>query len=230
MTALAGEEQGEIVGMVVSCPRCGGEIRPPDLMRSSWRCDHCGSVEPLHVAEHIGVEVLEMSAALAAKMEFPMWCPWPLPTGWMVTGVGWVGDERTGVSATVVACTGPASLIDGPADMLFVAEDLGVGLGVRFAGLPGPDPGPILAELAVTTSAHAKVKVAGRPAPMWALDAPEDRSAYVGEARGRWLWAVAWPAPAGYLLAEDVALHDLADWVPGGIVFGAVSPYLLGRA
>ncbi|MEV6966327.1 DUF6758 family protein [Hamadaea sp. NPDC051192] len=27
-----------------------------------------------------------------------------------MTGYGWAGDERTGVSATVVACSGPASL------------------------------------------------------------------------------------------------------------------------
>ncbi|MCP2325575.1 hypothetical protein HDA40_004082 [Hamadaea flava] len=184
----------------------------------------------MHIAEHAAIETLGTAATLAAKTEFPFWCPWPLPTGWLVTGYGWAGDERTGVSATVVACSGPASLIDGPADMLFIAEDPGVGLGVRFAGLPGPDPGPTIAELAVTTLAHAKVKVGGHPAPMWALDAPEDRSAYVGEARGRWLWTVAWPAPAGYLLAEDLSLHDLAEWIPGGIVFGAASPYLSRRS
>lgn len=218
------------MGMVVSCPRCGGPVRPPDLMRSVWRCDRCGPVPPLHVAEHAAAETVNTAATLAAKAEFPVWCPWPLPTGWMVTGLGWAGDERTGISATVIACSGPASLIDGPADMLFIAEDPGVGLGVRFAGLPGPDPGPTITELAVTTLAHAKVKVAGHPAPMWALDAPEDRSAYVGEARGRWLWTVAWPAPAGYLLAEDLSLHDLAEWVPGGLVFGAASPYLSGRS
>jgi len=217
------------VGMVITCPRCGGPVRPPDLMRSAWRCDRDGPVAPFHVAEHAGVEAVGTAATLAAKTEFPVWCPWPLPNGWTVTGIGWAGDERTGISATVVACTGPAALLDGPADMLFIAEEPGVGLGVRFAGLPGSDPGPIIAELAVSTLAHAKVKVAGHPAPMWALDAPEDRSAYVGEARGRWLWAVLWPAPAGYLLAEDVSLHDLADWVPGGLVFGAASPYLSGR-
>jgi hypothetical protein len=199
-------------------------------MHSSWRCDVCGPVSPLHVAEHAGLEIVNTVAARAAQLEFPLWCPWPPPMGWMVTGVGWVGDERSGVSATVIACTGPASLIDGPADILFIAEEPGVGLGMRFAGLPGSDPGPLLAELATSTLAHAKVKAAGRPAPMWVLDTPEDRSAYVGEAHGRWLWAIAWPAPAGYLLAEDVALHDLADWVPGGLVFGAVCPYLLGKA
>ncbi len=42
------------MGVAVSCPRCGGSVRPPDLMHSDWRCDDDGSVLPLHVAEHIG--------------------------------------------------------------------------------------------------------------------------------------------------------------------------------
>jgi hypothetical protein len=211
---------------VVSCPRCGGSIRPPDLTRSTWRCDSCGTVPPLNVADHVGAEIVGSAAARAASFGFPVWCPWPMPPGWTVTGIGWVGDDRSGVSATVLACTGPANLIDGPADVLFIAEEPAIGLGVRFAGLPGPDPGP----LSETTAAHAKVKVAGHPTPMWALAAPDDRSAYVGEAYGHWLWAITWPAPAGYLLAEDLSLHDLADWIPGGLVYGAVSPYLLNSA
>jgi hypothetical protein len=217
------------MAVAVSCPRCGGPVRPPDLARSYWQCHQCGPVLPLHVAEHIGPEIVRGAAERAAGQEFPVWCPWPLPLGWMVTGVGWVGDDRTGVVASVVACTGPASLISGPADILFIAEDPGVGLGVRFAGRPGTDPGPSIADLAASTTAHAKVRAGGHPAPMWALDTPEDRSAYVGEAHGRWLWTVAWPAPAGYLLAEDVSLHDLSDWVPGGLVYGAISPYLQGK-
>lgn len=207
---------------MISCPRCGGPIRPPDLSRSVWRCDDCGIVSPLHVPSHIGAEIVRTAAALAAEDGFPVWCPWPLPPGWTVTGIGWVGDDRSGISATILACTGPANLIDGPADVLFIAEEPGVGVGVRFAGLRGPDPGPLPDD----TAAHAKVKVAGHPTPLWSLDAPEDRSVYVGEAYGRWLWTVAWPAPAGYLLADDLSLLDLSDRVPAGLVYGAVSPYL----
>jgi hypothetical protein len=58
----------------------------------------------------------------------------------------------------------------------------------------------------------------------------DDRSAYVGEAKGVWLYAITWPASAGYLLAEDLVLHDLAEWMPGELVFGAPSPYLHGAA
>jgi hypothetical protein len=63
---------------------------------------------------------------------------------------------------------------------------------------------------------------------MWSVNSPEDRSAYVGEASARWLVAVAWPATAGYLLADNLVLQDLTDWLPPEIVYGAPSPYLHG--
>lgn len=158
-----------------------------------------------------------------------MWCPWPLPAGWLVTGLGWAGDDLTGVHATAVACSGPAPLSDGPADVILVAEEPGVGLGNRFAGLPGPDPGRTFADMTATT-AHAKIKVDGHDTPMWSIGTSPDRVAYVGEARGMWLYAVAWPAEAGYVLSEHIVLHDLTDWVPAELVYGAPSPYLRGGA
>jgi hypothetical protein len=197
-------------------------------MSSDWRCDADGPVRPLHVAKHIGSEIID--SALGHVRQMPLWCPWPLPAGWMVTGVGWAGDERGGTDATVLACSGPAPLAGGPADVVLVAEKPGVGLGNRFAGLPGLDPGPYLQEALEHTAAHAKVKAAGWPTPMWAVSAKDDRSAYVGEAKGVWLYAVSWPASTGYLLAEDMVLHDLNDWVPPELVYGAPSPYLHGAA
>jgi hypothetical protein len=216
------------VGLALSCPRCGGTVRPPDLMSSEWRCDACGPVRPLHVAKHIGPEIIDTALTQVAPM--PLWCPWPLPTGWMVTGVGWAGDERDGADATVLACSGPAPLAGGPADMVLIAEKPGVGLGNRFAGLPGIDPGPYLQEALEHTAAHAKVKAAGWPTPMWAVSSKEDRSAYVGEAKGVWLYAICWPASTGYLTAEDMVLDDLTDWVPPELPYGAPSPYLHGAA
>jgi hypothetical protein len=199
-------------------------VRSPDLMNSEWRCDDCGPVAPLHIAHHISAEIMEAAAKRVDGV--PLWCPWPLPIGWMVTGVGWAGDERTGTHATVVACSGPAPLGGGPADVLLVAEKPGVGLGNRFAGLVGPDPGPYLQEALVHTAAQAKVKAAGWPTPLWAVRSQDDRSAYVGEAKGMWLYAIGWPSSAGYLFAEDVVVHDLTDWLPAELVYGAPSPYL----
>lgn len=217
--------------MTTSCPRCGGPVRPPDLMHSEWRCDLCGPVPPWHVAKHISAEIMEMAVARAGNgtRAVPLWCMWPLPAGWTVTGVGWAGDERDGVRATAVACSGPAPVAEGPADVVLVAEEPGVGLGTRFAGMSGLDPGPYLADSLENTAAHAKVKAAGRPTALWAVSVRADRSAYVGEAKGLWLYAVAWPASAGYLLAEDLVLHDLTEWLPAELVYGAPSPYLHGQ-
>jgi hypothetical protein len=204
-------------------------------MNSDWRCDADGPVLPLHVAEHINAQILESSIAKVAAhhaegARTPVWCLWPLLPGWTVTGVGWAGDERSGVRATVVAFSGPAPLNRGPADVVLVAEEPGVGLGARFAGIPGPDPGPFLEGARDGAPAHAKVRAAGWPTPLWSVKSADDRCAYVGEAMGMWLYAVAWPAAAGYLVAEDLSLSNLVDLLPSELVFGAPSPYLHGAA
>jgi len=200
-------------------------------MHSDWRCADHGIVPPFHVAQHIGPEILAAAVAevVRASEPAPLWCPWPLPPGWTVTGVGWAGDERLGVRATALACSGPDPLGGGPADIVIVAEQPGVGLGNRMAGLPGPDPGPLLAEPMAGAGPHAKIRAGGHPTPLWWVPSPADRSAYVSEARGMWLYAVAWPASAGYILADSVELHDLSEWVPPELVYGAPSPYLHGR-
>ncbi|MFC7545160.1 DUF6758 family protein [Plantactinospora sp. GCM10030261] len=228
----------------MTCPRCSGPVRPPDLMHSDWRCPACGPVLPLHVAEHVGpaiveaaVDRIQVASRVADRPVVPLWCPWPLLPGWTVTGVAWAGDERTGVRAGAVACSGPAPLGGGPADLVLVAEEPGVGLGTRFAGITGPDPGEELAQAMTEpppghteSAAHAKIRAGGHPTPLWSVRSRNDRSAYVGEARGMWLYAIAWPASAGYLLADEVVLHDLTEWTPPELVYGAPSPYLHGKA
>jgi hypothetical protein len=202
-------------------------------MYSDWRCDADGPVLPLHVPEHISADILATALSHVRgprKQSLPVWCPWPLVAGWTVTGVGWVGDDRTGARATVLACSGPAPLGGGPADVLLIGEEPGVGLGTRYAGIPGPDPGPFLEGAYGHAPAQAKVRAAGWPTSLWSVKAAEDRCAYVGEAKGVWLYAVAWPGAAGYILAENVSLCDLAEESPNELVFGAPSPYLHGRA
>lgn len=207
------------------CPRCGGPVRPPDPTHSEWRCDGHGAVPPLHVPQHVDDDVIDEVRALAAV---PLWCPWPPPPSWLVTGVGWAGDHRTGGLATILACSGPAPLGEGPADVILVAEEPGVGLGCWFAGLDGPDAGAALLAEASRDVAHAKIIAAGHPTPLWSVPARDDRCVYVGEAKGLWLYAVAHPATAGYVLAEHVVLHDLTDFRPAELMYGALSPYLVG--
>ncbi|WP_283135594.1 DUF6758 family protein [Rhizohabitans arisaemae] len=197
------------------CPRCFRPLHAPDLWSSAWRCDAHGEVLPYRPARPSP----EAMAELRRFTRVPLWLPWPLPTAWLVTGFGTAGDERTGGRAGVVALSGP-SFSDGPADLLLIAEEPGTGLGAAFAGLEGPDPGAGFDQ----GPPHAKVDVFGRPTPLWCVDSAEDRAVYVGEALGNWLWAVAWPADAGCLVAiERLALSDLREYDPD-VPFGATTP------
>jgi hypothetical protein len=153
----------------------------------------------------------------------PVWLPWPLPAGWLVTGFAGAGDERTGTRGCAVALSGP-NPVGGPGDLLLVSEEPGVGLGARFAGLDGPDPGDGFA----TGPPHAFVQVGGHDFPLWHVEAP-GRAAFAGEVKAHWLWAVLWPDTAGVLLLEPITLRDLRD--PGqelDLPFGARSPRLPG--
>jgi hypothetical protein len=174
-------------------------------------------VHPLHVFYTVTPEVL---AHVCEQARVPIWSVDPPLPGWTTTGLAYAGDERTGGRATALACSGPAPL-GGLADMVLIAEELGVGLGAGHAGLAAADAGPD-----VSGPPAAKIVAAGHPTALWTVAGPEDRVAFVGEAMGLWLWAVLWPAAAGYVLAEDVVLRDLRERPTADLVLGAPSPYL----
>ncbi|MBP0462033.1 DUF6758 family protein [Streptomyces montanisoli] len=206
-----------------SCPKCGGRVRAPGLFSDSWQCDAHGTVHPLQPVIPPSVESL---GVVVNRARVPVWMPWPLPVGWLFTGVSHAGDDRSGGTATAVACSGPSPL-GGVGEMLLVAEELGVGLGARYAGVEGPDPGP---HLRVDEPPRAKLLAAGRPTPLWRVSGtPDDRVAFAGEALGLWLWAVAWPEESELLLYDELILTDLRD--AGAEVdllpCGALSPRLL---
>jgi hypothetical protein len=202
------------------CPRCSGRLDPPSLRSSAWVCHEHGQVHPFH--RRTLAPTADSVASLVARSGVPVWCPWPLPPGWLVTGTAHAGDERTGARATVVALSGPAPL-GGTGELLLVAEEPGVGLGARFAGLAGPDAGP----LSERTAPHARVHTAGHPTALWNVEGADDRVAYVGEALGYWLWAVLWPDTAGLVVQDKLALVDLRDTGhPLDLPFGAPSPRL----
>ena len=70
----------------------------------------------VHVAEHINADIVDsvLRRQATSPEKVPLWCPWPLPTGWMVTAVGWAGDDRQGVRATALSCSGPEPTAGGP--------------------------------------------------------------------------------------------------------------------
>jgi hypothetical protein len=190
-------------------------------MSSDWQCDVHGAVFPLQPVPSPSRDVI---AAVVRTSAVPVWVMWPLPLGWVVTGIAHVGDERSGIRAVALAGTGPAPL-GGGGDVVLIAEEPAIGLGARYAGLVGPDPGEAVD---VRTPPHAKIQAAGHPTPMWSVGALPDRAAYVGEAAGLWLWAIFWPESAGHLLQDDVVLTDLRDVVAEIelLPLGALSPRL----
>jgi hypothetical protein len=201
-----------------TCPRCGGPVREPSVWSSAWHCEAHGEVHPLRIvasASAAGLEGLLRGAAV------PVWLPWPLPTGWLVTGFAGAGDERSGARGCAVAVSGP-NPVGGPGEMLLVSEELGVGLGARCAGLDGPDPG-----VGFTVGApDGLVRFGHHEFPVWHVDAPE-RAAFAGEVMGTWLWLILWPDTAGMLMVDPLELRDLRD--PGqdlDLPFGARSPRL----
>ncbi len=200
------------------CPRCGRAVHEPTAWSSAWRCDLHGEVHPLFPAFRPSREGLD---GLLRTAGVPVWLPWPLPAAWLVAGFAGAGDERTGVRACVVALSGPNPL-GGPADMLVVAEEPGVGLGAALAGLASVDPGAGFA----TTPSIAVASFGNNNFPLWQVDSP-DRAVFAGEIKGYWLWFVLWPDTAGALLIEPIGLRDLRD--PGqdlDLPFGAASPRL----
>lgn len=216
----------------LSCPRCGGAARRPGLWTDSWTCPDHGAIAPLHAALPASDQAL---GQIAARSQVPVWLPWPLPIGWLVTGIRYAGDEHSGPVATVLSLSGPNPLVLDTddvlsADLLLIAEQPGVGLAAHLAGLDTVDPG----EAVAAGPPAAKLAAAGHETPMWVV--PTERAdlidlepvaAYVGEALGVWLWALAWPQAAAAVLMEQFALVDLRDPEHAyPLPFGALSPRL----
>jgi hypothetical protein len=177
-------------------------VHAPTVWSSAWRCDLHGEISPLAPARLPSRDGLQL---LASHTTVPVWLPWPLPPGWLVSGFTGAGDERTGARASAVALSGPNPL-GGPADLLIIAEEPGVGLGAGLAGLPGPDPGDGFARRAP----HATVRVANHDAPLWVVESA-GKAVFVGEVAASWVWVVLWPDTAGALMVEPLALRDLRD-------------------
>jgi hypothetical protein len=202
------------------CPRCDSVVREPSIWSSAYHCAQHGDVQPLRSGFSPSREGLD---GVRRGAQVPVWVPWPLPQGWLVTGFAAAGDERTGTRGCSVALSGPNPM-GGPAEMMLISEEPGVGLGARFAGLDGPDPGAKFTE----SQPAGAVEVANHEFPLWHVDA-HGCAAFAGEVAGNWLWLVMWPDTAGMLMAEPLGLRDLRD--PGqemDLPFGAPSPQLPG--
>jgi hypothetical protein len=204
--------------MEAVCPRCRGTACAPVSGSDAWRCGLHGEIDPLALAR------LPTSAGLQAlvrQARVPVWLPWPLPDGWLVSGFTGAGDERTGARGSAVALSGPNPL-GGPAEMVVIAEEPGVGLGAGLAGLPGPDPGAGF----TARQPDATLQVAHHDAPLWLVEA-DGKAVFAGEVAGRWVWLLLWPDTAGALLVEPLPLRDLRNPEQDlDLPFGALSTRL----
>jgi hypothetical protein len=137
--------------------------------------------------------------------QVPVWLPWPLPQGWVVTSVTPVGDEVSGVRATALTLGGPSPL-GGFAELMLVAEQPGVGLGARVCGLLGAEPTADVAQ-----PPYSRVMANGHIVPLWLEPTDRDCAVVVGEWDLTWLWLVVRPAAAGVLLVDPAALTDARE-------------------
>ncbi len=106
------------MGGTAQCPRCDGAVRAPSIWHSGYTCAVHGEVVPLQPPHPADAEHLDW---IARHADVPVWLPWPLPDGWLVTGTRCVRDEKHEAQAVVVAVSGPHH---GPAGCSPVADVL----------------------------------------------------------------------------------------------------------
>lgn len=196
-------DESEHLGQVGTtwCPRCGADLIAPSAFDSAWRCGTHGKTLPLSVFQRLEENTI---THIRSHAEVPLWLPDPMPLGWQLSGLAAVGDSRSRYRATVAAFRGPAPL-GGTGEWLIVAEEPAIGLGAGYAGGGADTP-----QHAAGSQTAAKILVRGHLSSIWPVpDTASDRSAYVGEAAGVWLWLIGLPADAGYAVLENLAISDL---------------------
>jgi hypothetical protein len=203
-----------------------------ELVTLASTCSYCPRpLEEGRCADHGAVPALwrtpeatydDFAEHLVASGPFPTYLPWPLSPGWRVSDFARVEGTRATLS-----CASGSSDLDGPVDLVVVAEEPGTGLGGRAAGLHRSDPG---SELGHGRPA-VRVRIGMNVVPLWpvstsATDDTFDRTVLVGEAEGRWLWLVVRPASAVLLLRDDWILRDVSGVGPPlvELPFGGPAP------
>lgn len=155
-------------------------------------------------------------AANVGRVGAPLWTPWPMPDGWACAGIAHTSDTARPSTVTSWSAQDP---FGDPTEILFVCEEAGGGVGAFLAGLPlgyptaGVGVGP----------PHARFDVAGHAVSLWAIEGEGslprlgetaaamvgvDRAVYAGEAAGRWLWVIVYPAEAGVIVIQPLSLVD----------------------
>jgi hypothetical protein len=191
------------MSLAASCVRCPAPLLP---------CPDHGDGPALWRPQESSYEAF--IEHLAGAGSFPTYLPWPMSPGWAVTDFAAVGEPGGRTRATLT-CTSGTSELDGPVDVLVVAEEAGTGLGARCAGSRYDDPGADIGHRPPT----ARMRIGRQPVNLWDVSTSAsigelDRSVVAGEAGGRWLWIVLKPASALLLLRDDWILRDISHTGP----------------
>ncbi|WP_148613987.1 DUF6758 family protein [Nocardioides rubriscoriae] len=205
----------------VGCPRCAAPVAETE---AGWVCVEHGVIEPLWRPAEVTYEAFADHLRRSASM--PTYLPWPLSPGWSVSDFAAVGADPERARATMTCTSGPSAL-DGPVDVIAIAEEAGTGLGARVAGTVHGDPGPDIGD----GPPSVRVRIERQVVPLWPISTSAacdewDRSVVVGEAAGRWLWLVLRPASAMLLLRDDWILRDASQSGPHlvELPFGGPAP------
>ena len=208
------------MALTVGCPRCA---MPVSRVGDGWSCLDHGPVEPLRRPAAASYDAFVEH--LGATARFPTYLPWPLSPGWRVTDFAAVGTLGRGRAA--MTCVSGTSVLDGPVDVLVVAEEPGTGLGARIAGTVHDDPGAEIGD----GPPSVRVRIDSQSVPLWPVSTSAgtgewDRSVVAGEADGRWLWMVLRPASAMLLLRDEWILRDVSGLGPPlvELPFGGPAP------
>jgi hypothetical protein len=201
------------MALTASCVRCSAPVLESPLDPGSrWCCPEHGATQALWRPPESSYDAF--IEHLEASRSFPTYLPWPMGPGWTVTDFAAVSDW-VGRTAATLTCTSGTSDLDGPVDVLVVAEEPGTGLGARCARSRYDDPGPEIAGRPPT----ARVRIDALAVNLWdvstsSFDGEFDRSVVAGEAGGRWLWIVLRPASALLMLRDDWILRDVSGIGP----------------
>jgi hypothetical protein len=197
------------MSLTASCVLCAAPVVEAD---GEWACPDHGVTAPLWRAPEASYDAFVEHLRLAGP--FPTYVPWPMGPGWSVTDFAVVAAQQ-GRGTAALTCTSGTSELDGPVDVLVVAEEAGIGLGARCAGTRHTDPGYEIGY----RSPSARVRIGSQTVNLWdistsSFDGEFDRSVLAGEAAGRWLWIVLRPASALLLFRDDWILRDVSDAGP----------------
>lgn len=197
------------MALTMGCVRCSAPVVEAE---DGWSCPEHGATVPLWRAEEASYEGFVEHLQTAGA--FPTYVPWPMSPGWVLTDFAVVA-ATAGRGTAALTCTSGTSELDGPVDVLVVAEEAGTGLGARCAGIRHTDPGHEIGARAPS----ARVRIGSQPVNLWdistsAADGEFDRSVLAGEAGGRWLWIVLRPASALLLFRDDWILRDVSGAGP----------------